>query len=98
MRCVIVIGLSVLSASIVDAEPLWDTWPPQDYLVRSLVESVPKLLDEFHPDTGRFGTEPWICSDQNRIFRQRGRYCQLYGVSSVGLNNASFFLKPFLQI
>jgi len=34
-------------------------------LLKSLVESVPKILDGYHSDTGRFGTEPWICGDQN---------------------------------
>ncbi|HUS80794.1 MAG TPA: hypothetical protein VM283_05960, partial [Armatimonadota bacterium] len=38
------------------------------YLVRSLVERIPAITDSYHADTGRFGTEPWICSDQNHIF------------------------------
>ena len=60
---------AVLIASLAAvAQDTWDSWPPRDYLVKSLVEAVPRYLDEYHPDTGRFGTEPWICSDQNRIF------------------------------
>ena len=26
---------------------------------------MPKILETYHPETGRFGSEPWICSDQN---------------------------------
>ena len=50
------------------AEDTWSTWPPRDYLIRCLADAVPNYLEEFHPETGKFGTEPWICSDQNRIF------------------------------
>jgi len=50
------------------AENDWNRWPVREYLVRSLVDAVPKYLEEYHPETGRFGTEPWICSDQNRVF------------------------------
>lgn len=51
-----------------NAQAAWDQWPPHDYLVKSLAEAVPAYLKAFHADTGRFGSEPWICSDQNRIF------------------------------
>ena len=57
----------ILVAHGVSADP-WKTWPPREYLVRSLVESIPKIVASYHPDTGRFGTEPWICRDQNHIF------------------------------
>ena len=45
-------------------------WPPgaREYLLKSLTEAVPKYLDSYHADTGKFGTEPWICTDQNLIF------------------------------
>lgn len=46
----------------------WGRWPPRKYLLRSLVAGVPEYLDSYHPETGRFGTEPWICSDQNVVF------------------------------
>ncbi|MGD9495352.1 MAG: hypothetical protein AB7Y46_03475 [Armatimonadota bacterium] len=46
----------------------FDTWPPRQYLIDSLVEGVPSILNSYHPETGRFGTEPWICGDQNVIF------------------------------
>ena len=45
-------------------------WPPgaREYLLKSLTEAVPKYLDSYHADTGKFGTEPGVCSDQNAIF------------------------------
>ncbi|MEA3401761.1 MAG: hypothetical protein U9R79_11025 [Armatimonadota bacterium] len=43
-------------------------WPPMDYFVASLVDDIPAHLEAYHPETGRFGTEPWVCRDQNRIF------------------------------
>lgn len=57
-------GATMLAACCSAAEP-WRTWPPRDYLVRSLVAGTEKILASYHPQTGRFGTEPWICSDQN---------------------------------
>lgn len=50
------------------AGPQWTAWPPRDYLQHSLVSAVPRILDTYHPQTGRFGTEPWICTDQNVLF------------------------------
>ena len=58
----------VLVTSTLYAQAGWDRWPPREYLVKSLVEAVPEYLKTFHGETGRFGTEPWICSDQNVIF------------------------------
>jgi len=43
-------------------------WPERDDLLRQLVDGVRKCLAEYHPETGKFGTEPWICDDQNVIF------------------------------
>lgn len=42
-----------------------DVWPPREWLLKSLTEAVPGILASQDPDTGRFGTAPWICSDQN---------------------------------
>ena len=42
----------------------WKTWPPRNYLMKALVKSVEAALKTYHPDTGRFGTDPWICRDQ----------------------------------
>ena len=43
-------------------------WPPTDFLVKELVNDIQALLDSQDPATGRFGTQPWICSDQNVVF------------------------------
>lgn len=69
MRLVI-IAVVVASALItvnVQAKE-FDTWPPRQYFIESLVDDVPGYLRAYHPETGRFGTEPWICTDQNVIF------------------------------
>lgn len=58
--------LAVTLPLLAAAEPLAD-WPPRDYLVKSLVASVEPILKTQDPATGRFGTQPWICSDQNVI-------------------------------
>ena len=61
-------ALILLLSCIVHVHAGWDRWPPREYLVKSLADAVPGYLKQFHPETGRFGTEPWICSDQNVIF------------------------------
>lgn len=46
----------------------FDDWPPHDYFVQCVVDDVPGILEVYHAETGRFGSEPWICRDQNRIY------------------------------
>lgn len=58
--------LFVLAMTIAEGE--WDSWPPRDYFLQRLVAGIPEIMDSFHPKTGRFGTEPWICNDQNVLF------------------------------
>lgn len=43
-------------------------WNPREPFLKSLVSEVPAMLRSQNRATGRFGTEPWICSDQNVIF------------------------------
>jgi hypothetical protein len=43
-------------------------WNPREGFLKSLVAEVPVILKSQNPKTGRFGTEPWICDDQNVIF------------------------------
>lgn len=43
-------------------------WPPTDFFVKQLAGQVQGILDSQDPATGRFGTQPWICSDQNVLF------------------------------
>ncbi len=45
-----------------------DAWPDRAWLLRSLVHQVPAILDTQDRETGKFGTEPWVCTDQNVIF------------------------------
>ncbi len=44
------------------------TWDPREKSLKSLVSEVGVSLRRQDPDTGRFGSEPWICDDQNVIF------------------------------
>ncbi len=67
--CVVLMaGLLSFSCVVAAAPEFPGTWPPRDYLVRCLADAVPEYLKGFHADTGRFGSEPWICTDQNVIF------------------------------
>ena len=61
---VLLLSIPLLNATARAADD-WKTWPPRDYLLKSLVKSVEDALKAFHPDTGRFGTDPWVCGDQN---------------------------------
>ena len=60
----IVFTLCVVSVS----SAAWDMWPPRDYLLKCIVKAVPRLLASYHPETGKFGTEPWVYQDQMPIF------------------------------
>jgi hypothetical protein len=44
------------------------TWNPRRLLTERLVESVKPILETQDPKTGRFGTKPWTCRDQNVLF------------------------------
>jgi len=68
MQRMIIGGLILAATSAASAQERWTSWPPRDYLLKSLVEAVPTTLKAFHPETGKFGSKPWICRDQNRIF------------------------------
>lgn len=68
-RCLVfTAGLLSLFCLVAAASEAADSWPPRAYLVKSLVEAVPAYLKAYHAETGRFGSEPWICTDQNVIF------------------------------
>ncbi len=67
----LVLALFILSvggfaAQAAAADP-FKAWPPRAFLIKSLVKSVDETLKAYHPETGRFGTEPWVCGDQNVI-------------------------------
>ena len=42
-------------------------WKPEPQLLESLVSAVPDILSS-QKANGQFGTEPWICRDQNVVF------------------------------
>ena len=42
------------------------TWRPEPELLKSLDDAVPGILDSQNHN-GQFGTEPWICRDQNLL-------------------------------
>jgi hypothetical protein len=66
-KLTIVIACLAIASSAWAADS-WQAWPPHDYLVRSLVEGIPRITKSYHPETGRFGTDPWVCADQNHVF------------------------------
>ena len=43
-------------------------WPDRAELRKRVIESVEPTLKTYHPESGKFGTEPWICDDQKVIF------------------------------
>ena len=63
-----VIPTIALCASFVSATAAGNSWPPRTFLFRSLLNAVPKLLESYHPETGKFGTEPWVYQDQMPIY------------------------------
>ncbi|OGV66555.1 MAG: hypothetical protein A3K19_23870 [Lentisphaerae bacterium RIFOXYB12_FULL_65_16] len=64
-RTLCVAGSVVCSMLGSTAEAAWDTWPPRDFLLKSLVAGIEPLLKSQDPETGQFGSKPWICNDQN---------------------------------
>jgi len=40
----------------------------KEELINVLVENVPKILENYDPDTGRFGKGIWICQDQHAMY------------------------------
>ncbi len=43
-------------------------WNPREPFLKALVKGVPSMLKSQDPATGRFGSQPWICTDQNVLF------------------------------
>ena len=43
-------------------------WNPREPFLKALVSGVPSILKSQDPATGRFGSQPWICTDQNVLF------------------------------
>jgi hypothetical protein len=53
--------LSALAQEAVSA-PIW---PPSEHLLKGLVDGIEPILKSQDTATGRFGTQPWVCIDQN---------------------------------
>ncbi len=62
MRSMITLFLSVACAA---AGVAGTEWNPREPFLKSLVGGVPAILKSQDPATGRFGSQPWICADQN---------------------------------
>ncbi|MEN6644157.1 MAG: hypothetical protein ABFE08_17095 [Armatimonadia bacterium] len=58
------IGLMLMAITL-PALAQQSPWPPREYLLKSLVDGIEPILKSQDPATGRFGTQPWICLDQN---------------------------------
>jgi hypothetical protein len=61
----IVLCVLLLPVALASAEENWDY---KKQFLPYLVDGVPKLLKDQNKQTGAFGTEPWIVTDQNPIF------------------------------
>src|SRR4051812_46308113 len=58
-------GLLLLPVRSVLAE---ETWDYKKQFLPYLTDAVPKILETQNKQTGGFGKDPWICTDQNVIF------------------------------
>lgn len=59
------IAMLLLALPVLASGAELKSWPPRDYLLKSLVEGVEPILQSQDLATGRFGTKPWVCTDQN---------------------------------
>jgi hypothetical protein len=57
--------LSVVALPVAAQTPPLTTWPPREFLLKGLTGAIEPILKSQDPATGRFGSQPWICSDQN---------------------------------
>jgi len=60
--------LAAVAAALVFGASAAESWPDRPWLLLSLIHEVPALLKAQDPETGRFGSKPWVCTDQNAIF------------------------------
>ncbi len=58
----------VLLLCVTSIAPAGEQWDYKKEFLPTLVDAVPNLLKSQNKETGGFGTEPWICTDQNAIF------------------------------
>ncbi|MBQ4337773.1 MAG: hypothetical protein IJC34_11340, partial [Lentisphaeria bacterium] len=43
-------------------------WPDRDWLLECVIKGVQESLKTYDPQTGEFGSKPWICQDQQAMF------------------------------
>ena len=64
-----VLLLACAVAGAAEHRPTAETeWNPRTRFLKSLAASVPAVLESQDLATGRFGTQPWVCGDQNVIY------------------------------
>lgn len=68
MRITICLALAAVFGVVVVSAKDKESWPPEKWLLQKLADGIPAQLRAFDPATGKFGTKPWICNDQNRMF------------------------------
>jgi len=69
MRYRMAVCFTIVAMSLIGrGRAMGDEWNPRAKLLKSLVDSVPKTLKTQDKATGRFGSLPWICRDQQVIF------------------------------
>lgn len=62
---------SLALLSLLLSSPLWaqalplTQWPPRPQLIKGLMNGIEPILKTQDTKTGRFGTAPWLCTDQN---------------------------------
>ena len=61
-------ALAVLAAALSLRAATTAPWPDRTWLIASLVHEVPEILKTQDPESGRFGSDPWVCMEQNVIF------------------------------
>ncbi len=65
MRPALFLTLLLSGLPVFAQTPPLETWPPREFLLKALTNSIEPILKSQDPATGRFGTQPWICNDQN---------------------------------
>ncbi|MHB8996625.1 MAG: hypothetical protein ACYC63_15370 [Armatimonadota bacterium] len=65
MRLALFLTLLLSGLPVFAQTPPLTTWPPREFLLKALTNSIEPILKSQDPATGRFGTQPWICNDQN---------------------------------
>ena len=61
------LGLSLFFGAMLAAAEV-PAWPDRGELRKRVIGGVEPTLKTYHPETGKFGTEPWLCDDQKVIF------------------------------